>query len=113
MNRRTTSRSVTFHRPFILTGFDALQPAGTYVVDVDEEEIDAVSFLAFRRVSTQIQLSPRPGVTEYRSIDPVELDEALLRDAAQKDRYVPPCPKRPAGRVLKSRHAATRMQVPK
>lgn len=105
MARRTTSRSVTFQRPFILTGFDAVQPAGTYVVDIDEEEIENLSFLAYTRVSTQMQVSGR-GVTEHRFIDPTELDEALLRDAAQQERFVPQNAKRRiVGRILASRFA--------
>ena len=108
MPRRTTSRSVTFRRPFILTGFDAVQPAGTYTIDVDEEEIENLSFLAYKRVSTQIQL-PSLGRTEYHPIDPAELDEALLRDAAQKEPAAPQSAKRKiAQRMLVSRFAKRR-----
>lgn len=105
MSRRTTSRSVTFKRPFILSGFDAVQAAGTYIVDVDEEEIENLSFLAYKRVSTQMQVSAR-GVIEHRFIDPTELDEALLRDAAQQEPFVGSAAKHAAARrMLKSRHA--------
>jgi hypothetical protein len=81
MNTRTTSRSVTFKHPFFLSGFEALQAAGTYVIDVDEVAIEDVSFLAWRRVSTLMQVCVH-GATEQRTIDPAELDEALERDAA-------------------------------
>ena len=82
---RTTSRSVTFKRGFMLPGLDTAQPPGTYVVETDEEAIQAVSTTAFRRVATWIVLtSPagRPGVTETLAIDTVALDQALARDAA-------------------------------
>jgi hypothetical protein len=78
---------VTFLRPFILTGFDAVQAAGTYIIDIDEEPIEGLSFPAYRRVSTQMQVSAR-GVIEHRFIDPAELDEALARDAAQQEPLV-------------------------
>lgn len=81
MSTRTTSRSVTFKHPFFLNGFDALQAAGRYVIDVDEEMIANLSFPAWRRVSTLMQISVH-GATEHRTIDPAELDEALERDAA-------------------------------
>jgi hypothetical protein len=81
MSTRTTSRSVTFRHPFFLNGFDALQAAGTYVIDIDEVAIENLSFPAWRRVSTLMQISVH-GATESRTIDPAELDEALERDVA-------------------------------
>ncbi len=78
------SRSVTFRRPFVLDGFEAIQAAGTYVVDVEEEAIEGLAFFASRRAPTQMRISAL-GVTEYRTIDPDELDKALLRDAAQRE----------------------------
>ena len=56
MSVRTTTKSVTFRRPF-LKGADGLQPAGTYVVETEEEAIPALSFLAYRRLSTTMTLS--------------------------------------------------------
>ena len=37
MTVRTTTKSVTFRRPFSLKGADVFQPAGTYVVETEEE----------------------------------------------------------------------------
>ena len=100
MTTRSTSRPVTFRRPFILDGFDAVQAAGTYVIDVEEEAIEGLSFPAFRRVSTQMRI-PTLGRTEYRFVNPVELDAALLHDASQQE---PPCaPGSPVARSTKSR----------
>jgi hypothetical protein len=84
MSTRSTSRSIVFRRPFILGGFEAVQAAGTYVIDVEEEAIEDLSFPAFRRLSTQMRI-PTLGGFEHRFINPVELDEALLRDAAQDE----------------------------
>jgi hypothetical protein len=84
MSSRTTTKTVTFQRPFVLTGFEELQGAGTYTVDTEEEQITSVSFPAWRRISTVIRLN-RAGATECVSIDPVELHEALMRDGAQEN----------------------------
>jgi hypothetical protein len=82
MTTRSTSRSVTFRRPFTLEGFDTAQAAGTYVIDVEEEVIENLSFPAYRRLSTQMRVTSQ-GATEFRPINPVELDEALMRDAEE------------------------------
>jgi hypothetical protein len=80
MTTRTTRTTVTFARPFSLKGVDGIQPAGVYDVDTDEELIDDLSFLAYRRVATTIHLQKDGAMQVYR-IDPVELDARLLRDA--------------------------------
>jgi hypothetical protein len=77
---RTTRESVTFDRPFSLGAVEGLQPAGTYAVDVDEELIEGLSFLAYRRVATTIYLplrSGRSGSVQAVRVDPRELDAAL------------------------------------
>jgi len=92
MTIRTTSKSVVFHHPFVLAGLDALQPAGTYEVETDDEQMEEVSFLAFRRVSTLIHLHPtreRPGVTQTMVIDPNELERALVRDGEMERTELP------------------------
>jgi hypothetical protein len=80
MTIRTTRTTVTFARPFSLHGVDGIQPAGVYDVDTDEELIDDLSFLAYRRVATTIHLQ-RDGATQVYRVDPVELDASLLHDA--------------------------------
>ena len=89
MVTRTSSKQVTFHRPFLLSGFDGMQAAGTYTVDTEEELIDALSFSAWKRVATVMQLA-RGGATEYLPVDPDELSEAQMRDGAQLDASSPP-----------------------
>jgi hypothetical protein len=84
MSSRTTAKTVTFQRPFVLTGFEELQDAGTYTVDTEEEQIASISFPAWRRISTVIRLN-RAGTTEYMPVDPAELHEALMRDGAQEN----------------------------
>jgi hypothetical protein len=80
MTTRTARKTVTFRQPFALVGVDGVQPAGTYAVDTDEETIDALSFVAWRRVATTIQLRHDGATAAYR-IDPVDLEASLLRDA--------------------------------
>ena len=89
MATRTSSKQVTFRRPFLLSGFDSIQPAGTYTVDTEEELIDALSFPAWKRVATMMQLT-RDGATEYMPVDPDELSEAQTRDEAQLGTSSPP-----------------------
>ena len=84
MATRTTQASVTFRRPFTLSVFDGPQPAGTYRVETDEEQIEGLSFDAFRRTSMMLHLpaTPAPGVTrQVVPVDPQELAAAMLADA--------------------------------
>ena len=80
---RTTRESVIFAHPFVLDGAEGVQPAGTYDVEVDEELIEGLSFLAYRRVATTIYLplgSRAVGSHQAVRVDPGEL-EAVHRDA--------------------------------
>ena len=58
MTIRTSSKTVVFTRPFSLTGVDEVLPAGSYVVQTDEELIEGLSFLSYRRIATAIILVP-------------------------------------------------------
>ena len=79
--------SVTFSRPFSLVDVDGIQPAGTYRVQTVDVALDSFSVLAYRRVSTTIEL-PGVGAASSRrqvvTIDPVDLDAALKRDGSGK-----------------------------
>jgi hypothetical protein len=76
---RTIRESVIFDRPFSLSAVDEMQPAGTYTVEIDEELIEGLSFLAYRRVATTIYLPLRPGgagSVQAVKVDPRELTAA-------------------------------------
>jgi len=76
---RTTRETVTFDHPFSLMAVDGLQPAGTYTIDIDEELIEGLSFLAYRRVATTIYLplhQGHQGSVQAVRVDPRELTEA-------------------------------------
>ncbi len=86
MNLRTTSRTITFRQPFSLVGLDDIQPAGTYTIQTDEEPLEGLSFLAYRRVATVIFLPlgrGGPGSFQAISITPEALDAAQARDASE------------------------------
>jgi hypothetical protein len=85
MNLRTTSRTITFAQPFSLPGLDETQPAGTYTIQTDEELIEGLSFLAYRRVATVIFLPLRHGgigSVQVIPVTPQDLDAAQARDAS-------------------------------
>ncbi len=85
MTIRTSRTTVTFARPFSLGGIDEVLPAGSYAVETDEELIEGLSFLAYRRISTTIILPSFPrrsASVEVVTIDPRDLEAALLKDAA-------------------------------
>ncbi len=85
MINRATTRTVTFRHPFTIEGLDGWQPAGSYVIEMEEELLQELSFPAWRRVHTAIRLPQRSGafVTEQvATIDPRAIDAALGVDVA-------------------------------
>lgn len=83
MAGRTTRKSVTFSQPFSLSDIDGIQPAGTYRVQTVDVSLDSGSSLAYRRISTTIEL-PDAGTASLRrramTIDALELEAALMKD---------------------------------
>lgn len=83
MTNRTTQAIVHFTNAFLLPGFDKPQPAGDYRIDHDEECIEGISRLAWRRVGSFIHL---PGIGmkmsthQMVSINAADLDAALEKD---------------------------------
>ena len=67
MSIRTIETTVTFGRSFVLTVIDGVQPAGTYRLVTEEEQISGLSFAAYQRRSTMLHLpaNPAPGQTRY------------------------------------------------
>src|ERR1700737_1794257 len=83
MTVRTTRTSLSFPQPFELRDLDDIQPAGDYLLDTDEELIEGLSRLAYRRVATLLHLpsTSRPqSRTELVSVNPAELDAVLESD---------------------------------
>jgi len=83
MTVHTTRTTISFSQPFKLRDVDDIQPAGDYLLDTDEELIEGLSRLAYRRVATLLHLPSTPlpqGRTEVLSVSPAELDAALEKD---------------------------------
>lgn len=80
MTIRINRKTVTFGRPFVLSGSAEELQAGSYEVETEEELIDGVSFPVYRRVSTWLNFPAKPGLTQKLIIDPNELEVALKRD---------------------------------
>ena len=82
MTMRTTSKTVTFHRPFRLQGVDHVLPPADYRVLTDEELIEGLSFSAYHRVSTVIFVpGPSGSAVEMVTIDPLDLQVAQDQEA--------------------------------
>lgn len=83
MTTRTTQTVVRFSSSFLLPGVDGPQPAGEYRVDQDEELIEALSSLAWRRVGAFIHLpaiATQGLARQMLPINPADLDAALEQD---------------------------------
>lgn len=88
-----TSSTITFRRPFALTGTDELLPAGAYSVETEDELIEGVPYLAYRRLSTLLRprpLSDHAHLTGAMTVDPDELEAALARDERSAERRQAP-----------------------
>jgi hypothetical protein len=83
MSTRTKHTIVHFSTPFALRGVEEIQPPGEYAIDEDEELIDGISWLAYRRVATFIHLpalASNSRTSQLISIDHAELEAALRQD---------------------------------
>lgn len=84
---RSTSGEVTFRHAFTLKGVDRLVPAGTYQVEIEEEAIEGLSFVAHRRLATFIRLPMAghgAGSSQTFLVTRQDLEAALERDAARE-----------------------------
>jgi len=83
MANRTTETVVSFSSPFELPGLDAIEPAGDYRVDHDEQSLDGATRSGWLRTRSYIHL-PAIGVKglrrEMAPIEPRDLEAALQRD---------------------------------
>jgi hypothetical protein len=80
---RSSRRAITFLHPFNFAGLDGTQPAGTYIVVTEEEQITGISFEGWRRTETSLRLPAigrDTGVEQVIVINPQDLAEALARD---------------------------------
>ena len=83
MTIRTTKKTMVFHEPFLMLYFDQALPAGTYEVVTEEEQLEGISFLAYRRLQTYIYRRtppPKAGLAPTHTVDPDDLEAAFMRD---------------------------------
>lgn len=88
MTERTIETEITFAHSFALSALLKPLEAGTYRLIVDEEEIEGLSFLAFRRTSTQLEIpaiATSVGTRQRLRVSSQEIETALTRDARTSD----------------------------
>lgn len=84
MADRTAASDITFAHPFVLSSSALPLDAGTYRLFVEEERIEELSFVAYRRTSSRLEIpaiSVRTGVRHSIPVDLDELEAALAKDA--------------------------------
>ena len=86
MSTRMTSKTVVFRHPFVLGGFEHVAPAGSYLVETEEEEIGGLSLPVpvWRRTATVMHVQ-RNGELSFVKIDAADLAKALVRDAGRAE----------------------------
>jgi len=88
MNTRSSRSMVSFSHSFALPGYSGELPAGDYEILVEEELLQELSFVAYRRTATYLLAhgtGGQPGRIEMRKISETDLEAALGRDRAPAD----------------------------
>ena len=80
---RTTRKIVTFQSSFILNKDVGELPAGSYEIQIDEEEIPTQNRQAFRRSAIYVYVE-NGGSTRTVLVRPSDLDTALERDLEKR-----------------------------
>lgn len=86
MTTRTIRSVAVFNDAFTLGGIDGALPAGRYRIEIEEERIESLSFVAFRRLETTIEIPAIGSDSPKRQIvpiDPLDLAAAQERDSAR------------------------------
>lgn len=103
MTSRTRREDLVFSRPFRLRGWKEPHPAGTYILETEEELIEGLSFAAYRRVGTTLTRKATPGghTRQVIPVDLADLDSAVAAERApvpgglDESRQADPPPVRP------------------
>jgi hypothetical protein len=83
MMTRTQQGTIHFNAPALLDGLDYPLGPGDYELNEDEELIEGISWLAYRRVATFITIPPTSANGNVRRMLPVDaeaIEELLRRD---------------------------------
>ncbi|GGB62347.1 hypothetical protein GCM10011316_37850 [Roseibium aquae] len=84
MSARSTRSTVKFFHPFSLNGQSEVLPAGDYEIIVEEELLESMSFLAYRKTATYLIVTGH-GRTEMREISGDDLEAVLSRDRSSQN----------------------------
>lgn len=81
---RTVEEGVVFNNPFKVPGLSKLIPSGSYRINIMEELLEGVSFVAYRKTAVMLFI-PRVSVnspSKERSIvfKPQDFDQLVLKD---------------------------------
>lgn len=76
---RTTRSTVTFHQAFVLNVDSGELPAGSYDIEIDEDEISTAERTAYRRTAVHFFVQDQRS-TRTLVIDPRDLESALSSD---------------------------------
>ena len=76
---RTRSSSVSYEHPFTLNRGLGELSAGTYAIEIDEEEIQATDRTAYRRLAIYLYVENFAS-TRTIAVIPADLESALKRD---------------------------------
>ncbi|MFC5069114.1 hypothetical protein [Flaviflagellibacter deserti] len=83
MPLRTTETTITFQHPFELSTLTGPQPAGTYRLVTDDEELPGLTHIAYHRVATMLHtpaLTGPAGREEVHLVSAADLARALDAD---------------------------------
>lgn len=82
MVMRVRADTVTFGRPFFLQKVNRELPAGSYAIETDEESLEDISTLAFRRVGVRLFVPRIEGRSEDEmwTIRPQDFDAVVAND---------------------------------
>ena len=83
MSERITEDEIVFRHPFRVPQLEVDLPPGTYRITIEEQPIESLSFLAYRRVGTQLHI-PAIGqmrnTMQYVTLPPGELEALKQQD---------------------------------
>jgi hypothetical protein len=89
MSIRSNNYVARFSAAFLLPGVDQTLPPGEYLIIVDEELIDGVSRIAYRRIDTFIEVPAAANCSDLQRfrIEHRDLENALREDAANANGF--------------------------
>ncbi len=80
MDTRASTETVRFRRPFALRSSPGLQPAGRYIVHLEEETLDGLSFQAWMCSYMTMTRDDGAGLRQALPLTPTELNALRTAD---------------------------------